>query len=124
MGHAAAGGAGSGDQRLDLAQQILRIERLLEVAVSPHRRRFRFVELLERADQQQHRDLRMSFLGLTADLVAVGTGHVNVGDHQMGTERWQLLESRGAVTGGGHLVVLVHEGQLHHLLDRHAIVGE
>ncbi len=47
-----------------------------------------------------------------------------VGDHQVGIGLRHLLERRSAVAGGDDMVVLVHEGGLHHLLDRHAIVGK
>jgi hypothetical protein len=63
-------------------------------------------------------------LDLLADLIPVLLRHDDVAKDDVGPHVRQLLESEAPVANGDDVEVLIREGQLDHLLDRDAVVGE
>jgi hypothetical protein len=96
------------------------------VTVRARRPRARLVERLERAGEEEHRDVREPRIGLhrLADLVAVPPRHDDVREDDVGPELLRLRHRVLAVVDGGDSVVLVREGDAHDLLDRDRVVRE
>ena len=85
-----------------------------------------FVDRLERAGQQHHRNVGKGRRPLDEGrhLVAVAFGHADVGQDDVGTIALDALDRVSAVADGDDLDVLVGERQLDDTLNRDGIIGE
>src|SRR4029450_12169665 len=81
---------------------------------------------LDRARQQQHGDVReaRALLDEVADVVPVLLGHDDVAQQDVGRRLLNALQREPPVADRHHLEVLVREGQLDHLLDGDAVIGQ
>ena len=85
-----------------------------------------FVDRLEGASQQQHRNVRELRIAFDErrDFVAVALGHPDVRQHDVGPLGLHALDRLPAVADRQHLNVFVRERQLDHPLNGDAVVGE
>ena len=113
-------------QRLDLAEELLGVERLRHDRVRADPVGALAVEGLERSGQQDHRNARRLRVALDrlADLVAVLLGHHDVGEDQVGAGLADLLEGPHSVAHADELVLAVGKRQLDDLLNRQTVVGQ
>ena len=114
------------EQLLDPRDDELRFERFGQHAVAPGGGRLRLIHRLERAGQQQDRNVLQPrrLLDVLRHLVPGPPGHADVDQHDVGRVRLDSLDRLIAVADGDDLDVLVGEGQLDDALNRHAVVGE
>ena len=84
------------------------------------------VHRLERAGQQQHRDVRevRPALDERGNVVAAPLGHADVGQHDVGSLNGNARDRLLAISDGYDLHVLSGERQLDDALNGHAVVGE
>ena len=124
--HAGAAWVHGAEQGRHPIDQRLGFERLLDPGISPGSPGLALVERLERSGQQQHRDMLQCRLLLDGgtQLVAVFPGHVDVGQHQVGHQFLGPGIGAVAVVGNGQLVIFMGEGDLDHLLDGNAVIGQ
>jgi hypothetical protein len=104
----------------------VRLERFRQHAVAAHRTRSLLVDRLERAREEQHRDVGQvrRVLHERRHLVPVPLGHADVGEHDVGPVGFDALDGLLPVADGNDLDVFVRERQLDHALNRDAVVGE
>ena len=116
----------AGEQFLDAVDDDLRLERLHQHAVAADLPGTLFVERLERAGEQDHRDVGEPRIVLDErrDLVAVALGHADVGKDDVRAIGDDPLDRLLAVADRRDLDVFVGERELDDALDRHAVVGE
>ena len=104
----------------------MRLERLRQHAVAPDGARALFVDGLEGAREQQHRDVGQvgGALHERRHVVPVPLGHADICEDDVRALGFDALHGLLPVANGDDLDVFVREGQFDHALDRHAVVGE
>jgi hypothetical protein len=104
----------------------LRLERLGEYSVAPGGCCLRLIDRLERAGQQQHRDVLQAgrLLDVTRHFIPAFAGHADIDQHNVGWVRLDPLNRLIAVAHSDDGDVLVCECQLDHALNGYAVVGE
>ena len=114
------------EQILDAADDELRLERLREHAVAPGRGGARLIHGLERAGQEDDRNVRelRVLTNVIGDFVAVFSRHADVGEDDVGRRGFEPLDGLIAVADREDLDVLVGKCQLDDALNRDAIVGQ
>jgi hypothetical protein len=109
-----------------LVDEGLALERLRDVAIGADRAGARLVEGLERAGEEQYRDVLQRRIGLErlADLVAVLPRHHDIRDDDVRPELPGPGDGVLSVVNRGDLEVLACESDAHDLLDRDGIIRE